>query len=55
MDDVIQSQRLRSQISGCIDLPLMGLNLLVWGTIVESIPSIRVDHRALQQRSAEDA
>ena len=28
--------------------------LLVWGTIVESIPSIRADHRALQQRSAED-
>lgn len=32
-----------------------GLSLLVWGTIVESIPSIRADHRALQQRSAEDA
>ena len=31
-----------------------GLTLLVWGTIVESIPSIRADHRALQQRSAED-
>ena len=31
-----------------------GLSLLVWGTIVESIPSIRADHRALQQRSAED-
>ena len=30
------------------------LTLLVWGTIVESIPSIRADHRALQQRSAED-
>ena len=25
-----------------------GLTLLVWGTIVESIPSIRADHRALQ-------
>ena len=32
-----------------------GLTLLVWGTIVESIPSIRADNRALQQRSAEDA
>lgn len=32
-----------------------GLTLLVWGTIVESIPSIRADHRALQKRSAEDA
>ena len=32
-----------------------GLTMLVWGTIVESIPSIRADHRALQQRSAEDA
>ena len=31
-----------------------GLTLLVWGTIVESIPSIRADHRALQQRSAVD-
>ena len=31
-----------------------GLTMLVWGTIVESIPSIRADHRALQQRSAED-
>ena len=31
-----------------------GLSLLVWGTIVESIPSIRADHRALQQRSAKD-
>ena len=29
--------------------------LLVWGTIVESIPSIRADHRALLKRSAEDA
>ena len=32
----------------------LGLTMLVWGTIVESIPSIRADHRALQQRSAED-
>ncbi len=32
-----------------------GLTLLVWGTIVESIPSIRADHRALQQRSAAQA
>lgn len=32
-----------------------GLSLLVWGTIVESIPSIRADQRALLQRSAEDA
>ena len=31
-----------------------GLTLLVLGTIVESIPSIRADHRVLQQRSAED-
>ena len=31
-----------------------GLSLLVRGTIVESIPSIRADHRALQQRSAKD-
>ena len=31
-----------------------GSSLLVWGTIVESIPSIRADHRALQQRSAKD-
>ena len=31
-----------------------GLSLLVWGTIVESIPSIRADHRALQQGSAKD-
>ena len=31
-----------------------GLSLLVWGTLVESIPSIRADHRALQQRSAKD-
>ena len=32
-----------------------GLTLLVWGIIVESIPSIRADHRALQQRSAGQA
>ena len=32
----------------------LGLSLLVWGTIVESIPSIRADHRALKQRSAVD-
>lgn len=32
-----------------------GLGLLVWGTIVESIPSIRADHLALQQRSARNA
>ena len=32
-----------------------GLTLLVWGTIVESIPSIRSDHRALQKRSVKDA
>ena len=32
----------------------LGLTLLVWGTIVESIPSIRADHRALKQRSAVD-
>ena len=31
-----------------------GLGLLVLGTIVESIPSIRADHSALQQRSAKD-
>ena len=31
-----------------------GLNLLVLGTIVESIPSIRADHRALEQRTAKD-
>ena len=31
-----------------------GLTLLVWGTVVESIPSIRADARALQQRSAVD-
>ena len=31
-----------------------GLGLLVLGTIVESIPSIRADHRALQQRTAKD-
>ena len=31
-----------------------GLNLLVLGTIVESIPSIRSDHRALEQRTAKD-
>ena len=31
-----------------------GLNLLVLGTIVESIPSIRADHRALGQRTAKD-
>ena len=32
----------------------LGLWMLVWGTIVESIPSIRADHRALKQRSAVD-
>ena len=32
-----------------------GVGLLVMGTLVEAIPSVRADHRALQQRSAEDA
>ena len=33
-----------------------GVGLLVMGTVVEAIPSVRLaDHRALQQRSAEDA
>ena len=31
-----------------------GLGLLVMGIVVEAIPSIRADHQALQQRSAED-
>jgi hypothetical protein len=31
------------------------VTLLVWGTIVESFPSIRADYRAIQQRSTEDA
>ncbi|QNJ19721.1 hypothetical protein SynA1825c_01415 [Synechococcus sp. A18-25c] len=30
----------------------LGLTLLVLGIVVESIPSIRADHRALQQRFA---
>jgi hypothetical protein len=32
-----------------------GLSLLVWGIIVESIPSIRANNRALQQRTKQDA
>lgn len=32
-----------------------GVGLLVMGTLVEAIPAVRADHRALQQRSAEDA
>ena len=32
-----------------------GVGLLVMGTVVEAIPSVRADHRALLQRSAEDA
>ena len=32
-----------------------GVGLLVLGTLVEAIPAVRADHRALQQRSAEEA
>ena len=31
------------------------MTLLVWVTIVESVPSIRADFRAIQKRSTEDA